>query len=171
MQAYVYIVSTRSFLEFVTGELEDVPLLNVAVKRCNSIRCFLLYVVVGVDKLLANRFDYSIDSFDSLLLQKLVQPVILRSKGLRALLEADFLENLPSSMLRVKYRAFDQIKYSLLYLTHNNLLIIICSYRSLHRHSSIDGRRRRRTRRRRRRRRSESQQRSHRHRLPLPPIQ
>ena len=38
-------------------------MLDVAVKQCDSIRCFFIVnVVVGVDKLLVNRFD----SFDSL---------------------------------------------------------------------------------------------------------
>ena len=38
-------------------------MLDVVVKRCDSIRCFFIVnVVVGVNKLLVNRFD----SFDSL---------------------------------------------------------------------------------------------------------
>ena len=49
----------------------------------------------------------------NIVLQKLVQPVISRSKGLRALVEADFLENLPSSILAFS-RIITAVKYVLL---------------------------------------------------------
>ena len=65
----MFILISTSPLEFVNGELEDVPLLDVAVKRCDSmllISLCIVNVVVGVDKLLVNRF-IRFDSIDLIL--------------------------------------------------------------------------------------------------------
>ena len=69
----MYVVSTSSFLEFVTGELETIQLLNVAVKQYDSFDASYFSienVVVGVDKLLPVVNSFRIEwnlRFDSLL--------------------------------------------------------------------------------------------------------